>query len=90
LTSSNKSFDQRFDATCFPGWYSILSSCCGEQCWVLQDDAGSQHSQESESGSEESSYDSEAESASDSAEGTEADGASEDGSSGAVSLEVSS
>ncbi len=55
----------------------------------MQDDAGSQHSQESESGSNESSYDSEAESDSDSAEGTEAAGTSEDGSNGAVSLEVS-
>jgi len=89
LTSPNKSFNQRFDVTQLPGWYSILSSCCGEKCWVLQDDAGSQHIQEYESGSDESSYDAEAESASDSTEGIEAEGTSEDGSIGAVSLEVS-
>ena len=55
----------------------------------MQDDAGSQHNQEYDSGSDESSYDSEAESASDSSEGVEAEGTSEDGSDRAVSLEVS-
>lgn len=55
-------------------------------CTAL-DDAGSQHNQEYDSGSDESSYDSEAESASDSTEGVEAEGTSEDFSDGAVSLE---
>ncbi len=57
---------------------------------MQDDDAASQHSHEYESGNDESSHDSEAQSVSDSAEGTEAEGTIEDGSNGAVSLEVSS